>query len=79
VLSSAPEPKRPSRGPVPHYLTDEQLLHLIRQAEPDLSIQPSTDGTMWIAVEPPVPPRHRIYAGFSLLEIARRILDVHDL
>jgi hypothetical protein len=34
---------------------------------------------MWIAVEPPVPPRHRIYAGFSLLEIARRILDVHDL
>jgi hypothetical protein len=79
MLSSVPEPRQPDGGSAPRHLTDDQLLHLIREAEPDLSIQPSTDGTMWIAVEPPVPPRHRIYAGFSLLEIARRILDVHDL
>jgi hypothetical protein len=78
VLSSAAEPQRPD-GSAPRYLTDDQLLGLIKEAEPDLSIQLSTDGTMWIAVEPPVPPRHRIYAGLSLLEIARRILGVHDL
>jgi hypothetical protein len=79
VLSSAAEPQRPGGGSAPRQLSDDQLLGLIKEAEPDLSIQLSTDGSMWIAVEPPVPPRHRIYAGFSLLEIARRILGVHDL
>jgi hypothetical protein len=79
VLNPAAEPQRPGGWPVPRQLSDDQLLGLIKEAEPDLSIQLSTDGSMWIAVEPPVPPRHRIYAGFSLLEIARRILGVHDL
>jgi hypothetical protein len=55
------------------------LLQLIREAEPEMSVWPSMDGTMWIAVEPPVPPQHRIYAGFSLLEITRRILGLQDL
>lgn len=79
MLSAAAEPHDPGGWPVPRHLTDEQLLQLIREAEPEICVRPSSDGSMWIAVEPPVPPQHRIYAGFSLLEIARRILGIHDL
>jgi hypothetical protein len=55
------------------------LLRLIREAEPEFSVRKPADGTMWIAVGLPVPPQHRIYAGFSLRDIARSILGVRDL
>ena len=79
MLNSAADPQRPAGRSAPRRPTDEQLLRLIREAEPELSVRQSTDGTLWIAVELPVPPQHRIYAGFSLLDIARRILGVHGL
>jgi hypothetical protein len=79
VLNSVPDPDRPRAPAAPRQLTDEELLRAIREAEPDLSIRKSTDGSMWIAVELPAPPQHRVYAGFSLRDIARSILGVWDL
>lgn len=79
MLNSAAGPQQPVLRAVPCRTPDEELLALIRKADPDLAVRRSTDGTMWIAVELPVPPQHRIYAGFSLLDIARRILGVYDL
>jgi hypothetical protein len=55
--------------------TDQQLLlRAITDGAPQFTVKLSDDGSVWIAVERPFPPRHRIIAGFSLLSLAQKLL-----
>ncbi|MEP7022506.1 MAG: hypothetical protein ABJB47_01575 [Actinomycetota bacterium] len=78
MLNSAAGPLRPPLHP-PHQPTDSELLQTIRHRAPDFTVRKSTDGSIWIAVETPIPPQHRIYAGHCLLDLARNILGIDVL
>lgn len=78
MLSSA-DPEPAPRPALPRVLTDEELLQAIRVGAPEFSVRKSGDDSIWIAVETPFPPQHRIYACYSLLDLTRNLLGLDAL